>query len=56
MPKITTKDLQSMLGTEHVSKSKGAFIIRRSYFYRIGYDSSKLVEHVKSKKFQAQLS
>jgi hypothetical protein len=47
--KITTKHLQEVLGTEHVSKSKGAFIIRKSYFYRFGYDSSKLAEFVKSK-------
>lgn len=49
MVKITAKKLQEVLGTEHVSASKGAFIIRQPYFYTMGKSSEKLATFVKSK-------
>jgi hypothetical protein len=46
--KLTSTDIMNILGEEHVGKSKGAFIVRRGYFYH-GITPEQLAEKVKSK-------
>lgn len=45
---LTTKEVSKILSNPHVSKSKGVFTVRKSFFYRHGYTSTKLVEAVKA--------
>lgn len=46
--KLTSTDIMNLLGEDYVGKSKGAFIVRRGYFYR-GMTPEQLADKVKSK-------
>lgn len=46
---MTAIEVSKILGSEHVSKSKGVFKYWKSYFYRHGMTVAKLEEHVKLK-------
>ena len=48
-------ELQEIIGFDHVSKSKGLFTIRKSFFYRHGYNSEKMVAKVKGRLDNAKI-
>ena len=49
---MTTKEVETRMNAEHfypdkISKSKGIFTIKQSYFFHFGQTSQKLAEDVK---------